>query len=106
MADEPAEPSPGFYTRLRARVREEEELEQRWAPMESWARRLAWGLLFAIVILAVYLRTTAPQLAPLPPQAQWAMPAAESQDLLAEPATLANLDRDQVMISLVVETGR
>ncbi len=106
LAGESPEPGPGFYTRLHAQIQEQEENERRWGPMEALARRLAWGLSFAILILAIYLNTTAPKPAAPPPQAQWMEVAAEGQDVLAEPETLANLDRNQVMISLVVENGR
>ena len=106
LAVDSPEPAPGFYTRLRAQIREQEEQERRWGPMEAWARRLAWGLSVAILILAIYLNTTAPKPAIPPLQTQWMEAAAEGQDVLAEPGTLENLDRNQVMISLVVERGR
>ncbi len=106
VADEPPVPGPGFYTRLQAQIRAQEEQEQRWGPMEAWARRLAWGLSVAIVVLAIYLNVTAPGAVTPPPQAQWTVGTVESQDVLAGPRMPLELDRNQVMVSLVVESGR
>ncbi len=109
LAGEPPLPGPGFYTRLQAQIRQQEEQEQRWGPMEAWARRLAWGLSVAILILAIYLNVIAPRVVSPPSQAQWTVGTAgteEGQDVLNGPRIPVDLDRDQVMVSLVVESGR
>lgn len=94
---EAAQPSPGFWVRLRERLEETESRAAFWLQLARAASRAALALAVFVILFAVWVLRAPPK----PAVAEFSSPPAQMENAAAVTAGYGQLDRDQVVLTLV-----
>lgn len=99
LSQEPVEPSPAFWARLRARLEEADRRGDFWASLVWLSSRSAAILTALALILALWVLSW-----PAPPATPFDAPQAYLESsTLPGPDGNGQLDRDQVLLTLVAQ---
>lgn len=95
---EPPEPGPAFWARLQERLEESARPLDFWATLASVAGRTAWALAVVLLLFAFWVLRE-----PAEPSAVAAFDAPQNyvEDGTLPPVTNGQLDRDQVLLTVV-----
>lgn len=100
LQQEPVEPDPAFWVRLREQLEQREQAAQFWSALAWMAGRaaLALAVLLVLFTLGVVLRPPEPALA------DFDAPQAYLESPTGVPVANGQLNRDQVVLTLVAYT--
>lgn len=99
LSEEPGEPSPAFWARLRGRLEEADRGADFWTSLAGLSRRTVAVLTALALVLALWVLSR-----PEPPVTAFDAPQAYLDDsALPGPGGNGQLDRDQVVLTLVAQ---